>query len=340
MTVFAPWQQRIYQQAGAALDAGRLGHGLLLCGPPRLGQRAVAERLAARMLCTSRTADGEPCGGCRSCRLFAVRSQTDPVELRPDGSLAHPWGHTGHPDFSQISYGINAKSKPLKSRAEIVIEQVRKLSEQMALTPQYGEAKVAIIDPADALNHAAANALLKTLEEPVPGRYLWLVSAYPSRLPATIRSRCQKLEFRLPPRAEALQWLQQQGHAEPDAAEALEAARGHPGLADDWLQGDGLALRREVAGDLDRVGRGELPVVDTAQRWIADGQADQRLRFAADLAVAEAGDSLTDPLRARSLATWFDRANRARELLRTTVRADLVVVEVLMAWRASARAHA
>src|SRR5690606_24530015 len=176
---------------------------------------------------------------------------------------------------------------------------------------------------ADSINHAAANALLKTLEEPVPGRYLWLVSAQPSRLSATIRSRCQKLEFRLPPRAEALDWLQRQGHTASEAEEALDAARGHPGLAHEWLGGEGLALRREVASDLDKLLRNELPVVETAQRWTADGQADQRLRFAADLAVAEATGGLTDPLRARSLAEWFDRANRARELLRTTVRAEL-----------------
>jgi len=335
MSAFAPWQQRVYEQAAVAIDAGRLGHGLLFCGPAQLGKRAVAERLAQRLLCMDRTADGEPCGSCRSCRLFALRSQTDPVELRPDGSLAHPDGHTGHPDFAQIGYGINPKAKPPKSRTEIVIEQVRKLSEQMALTPQYGEVKVAIIEPADAINHAAANALLKTLEEPVPGRYLWLVSAYPARLSATIRSRCQKLEFRLPPRAEALDWLQRQGHATAEADEALEAARGHPGLAHGWLEGGGMALRREVAADLGRLGKGELAVVETAQRWAADDLVDQRLRFAADLAVAEATTGLTDPLRARSLAAWFDRANRARELLRTTVRADLVVVEVLMAWRAT-----
>jgi DNA polymerase-3 subunit delta' len=334
MSVFAPWQQRVYEHAASALDAGRLGHGLLFCGPARLGKRAVAERLANRLLCTSRTPDGEPCGSCRSCRLFALRSQTDPVELRPDGSLAHPGGHTGHPDFLQISYGINDKARPPRSRTEIVIDQMRRLSEQMALTAQYGDAKIAIIEPADAINHAGANALLKTLEEPVPGRYLWLVSANPARLSATIRSRCQKLEFRLPARDEALAWLQRQGHAESAAAEALDAARGHPGLADEWLQGEGLAVRRQVAGDLARLAAGDIAVVETAQRWVADSDADLRLRFAADLALSAAADGLTDPMRTRSLAAWFDRANRARELLRSTVRADLVVVELLMAWRA------
>lgn len=331
---FAPWQQRMYAQAATALDAGRLGHGLLFCGAAKLGKRAVAERLAQRLLCKDRTADGEPCGLCRSCRLFALRSQTDPVELRPDGSLAHPEGHAGHPDLALIGYEINQKAKPPKSRGEIVIEQVRKLSEQMALTPQYGDTKIAIIDPADAINHAASNALLKTLEEPVPGRYLWLVSAHPARLSATIRSRCQRLEFRLPPRDEAMAWLRQQDHSDAVASEALDAARGHPGLASEWLQSGGLALRREVAADLAKLAKGDAAVIEAAQRWVADDNVDLRLRHAADLALAQAGDGLTDPLRSRSLAAWFDRANRVRELLRTTVRADLAVVELLLAWRA------
>jgi len=305
---FAPWQQRIYAQAAAAIDGARLGHALLFAGPAQLGKRAVAERLAQRLLCTARGADGEPCGGCRSCHLTA---------------------NGAHPDLHGIGFELNREGTRL--RTELVIEQIRALSEKLALTPQYGGAQVAIVDPADAMNAAACNALLKTLEEPVPGRYLWLVSAHPARLPATIRSRCQRLEFRLPPRQEALDWLLAQGHRERDALEALEAARGHPGLAHAWLQGEGLALRREVARDLDQLARAEAAALATAQRWVADEHAELRLRHAADLALDRARD-LTDAVEVRRLAAWFDRANRTRDLLRTTVRADLAVAELLMAW--------
>ncbi|GHA69920.1 DNA polymerase III subunit delta' [Cognatilysobacter bugurensis] len=332
MTAFAPWQQRMHDRAAAALDAGRLGHGLLFAGPARLGKRAVAERLAQRVLCLARPPGGDPCGVCRGCRLFAQRHQRDPVELRGDGSLAQPFGHSTHPDFLLIGLEHNDKARPPKMRGEIVIEQMRRLGEELALTPQFGEARVAIIDPADAINHAACNALLKTLEEPVPGRYLWLVSAHPVRLPATVRSRCQRLEFTLPAADESLQWLLDCGFADSAAREALEAARGHPGIAREWLEGDGLALRREVAADLQRIARGEAGAVEVAQRWIADGQASLRLVHAADLAAAEAA-GLTDAQRVRSLGVWFDHANRVREQLRTTVRADLAVVELLMAWR-------
>lgn len=339
MSPFAPWQQRIYEQAAAAVDAGRLGHGLLFCGPEKLGKREVAERLAQRLLCTDRRPDGEPCGQCRSCRLFANRTQADPPELRPDGSLAHPFGRTGHPDVQFVGYEWNEKARPPRLRTELVIEQIRAVSEEMALTPQFGGAKIAILDPAEAINHAAGNALLKTLEEPVPGRYLWLVSSQPARLSATIRSRCQRLEFRLPPREEALAWLASQGHSVKVAEEALEAARGHPGLAHEWLKGGGLTLRRTVGDDLGRLARGDATAIDIAQSWIGDDQAALRLSHAADIALMEAS-RLTDPVRTRSLAAWFDKANRVRDLLRTTVRADLAVAELLMGWRAAFAAPA
>lgn len=297
----SPWQQRAFDRAAEALDGGRMGHALLVCGPAMLGKRAVVERLAARVL----GAGGEA----RTAALVAAGT---------------------HPDLHVVGLEPNREGR---LRSEIVIEQIRELSEKLSLTPQFGGAVVAIIDPADALNAAAANALLKTLEEPQPGRYLWLVTANPSRLPATIRSRCQRLEFRLPPRTEALEWLRAQGHDAAAADEALDAARGHPGLADAWLRDGGMELRREVAEDLRRLRRGEVDAVTTAQRWAGDEQALLRLAHAADLALAEASSGLTDPLRIRKLAQWFDAANRTRELLRTTVRADLAIVELLLAWR-------
>src|SRR3546814_6965443 len=96
---------------------------------------------------------------------------------------------------------------------------------------------------AGAVNSHAWSAILRSMEEPQPGHYLWLGWSNPARLPGTIRSRCQRLDFPLPPRDEARAWLQAQGHAQKAADEALEAARGHPGLADAWLQDGGIALQ-------------------------------------------------------------------------------------------------
>ena len=297
----APWQQRAFDRAVDALDSGRMGHAMLLCGPARLGKRAVADRLASHLLGAGHDA--------RAASLIAAGT---------------------HPDL--LAVGLEPNREGTRMRTEIVIEQIRVLTGKLALTAQYGQARVAIVDPADAINHAAANALLKTLEEPQPGRYLWLVAAEPMRLPATIRSRCQRLEFRLPPRDESLAWLQSQGHAGSAAAEALDAARGHPGIADHWLREGGMALRAGVATDLDALAGGTLAPSEVAKRWVGDEDADARLRHAADLAATRAA-GLTDPVRTRRLTAWFAHANRTRDLLRTTVRADLAVGELLLAWR-------
>ncbi len=327
LPALAPWQQRAYAHAAEAIDAGHFGHATLFCGPPMIGKRLVAETLARRVLCQSPDAAGEACGRCKGCLLFASRSQMEPLELRPDGSLAQPWGHSAHPDLFFIGYEIQPKSG--KPRSEIVIEQVRALSEKMGLTSQLGGAQVVIVDPANGVNWHAWNAILKTLEEPQPGRYLWLLADNPGRLPATIRSRCQRLEFRLPPRAKALAWLGQRGHAAASAEAALDAARGHPGLADAWLAGDGMALRRTVLDDAAALQRGQAEPVDVARRWVADGRAAERLAHLAELALAQAA---ADPGATRGHAARFDAANRARELLRTQVRADLAVAESLRPW--------
>lgn len=315
---FSPWQQRAYDHAVAALESGRMGHGLLFCGPDGLGKRAVADRLARRVLAQQRDAHGEPAPNDRSAHLIDAGT---------------------HPDLQVVSFVATKDGSKL--RTEIVIDQIREVSQKLSLTPQYGSAQVALIDPADAINRSACNALLKTLEEPSPGRYLWLISAQPARLPATIRSRCQRLEFRLPPHDEALAWLRAQGHNAADASQALDAARGHPGLADEWLRNDGLALREAVARDLARLEAGEIGVVETAQRWANDELADARLRHAADVVLAQAGAAgLTDPARLNKLAAWFDAANRTRDLMRTTVRGDLAMVELLLAWAGTERGRA
>ncbi|MEO6517427.1 MAG: DNA polymerase III subunit delta' [Pseudoxanthomonas sp.] len=337
---FAPWQHRVYQQAVSALDSGRLGHSLLICGPAGLGKRAVAEALAHYVLCLDRQPQGQPCGCCRSCHLLGLRAQRDPVEVRPDGALAHPQGHSAHPDLILVGYEWRMKPSPPKPRTEIVIDQIRRLSERFEISAEFSS-RIAIIEPADAVNYHAWNAVLKTLEEPQTNRYLWIVASNPARLPATIRSRCQRLEFKLPLFDEALDWLVARGHSPAEAREALQAARGHPGLADEWLRSGGLALRKSVASDLEKLERGDIGVIETAQRWSSDELADLRLSHAADLVLAQAGSSgLTDPARLHKLATWFDAANRTRDLLRTTVRGDLAVVDLLLAWRGVDRARA
>ena len=320
MTVFSPWQQRVFDGATAALSENRLGHALLLQGAPLLGKMQVASALAQRLLCKSASGQQQACGQCTACQRFVAGT---------------------HGDFRHVSFEPNDKGD--KIRTEIVIEQVRLLGQWFSLTPQLGGAQVAIIEPADAINFAANNALLKTLEEPSSNRYLLLVTSRPSRLPATIRSRCQRLEFRVPAREESLAWLRRQGHTSDVIDAALEMARGHPGLADDWLSHGGLQLRRELQADLNAIAANKKGPVELAQRWLADDQAELRLRFAAELAleaaqlatgagVAKEG-GLTTPKDFTKLSAWYDAMNQTRSQLRAPVRNDLVLAGLLREWR-------
>ncbi len=200
-----PWQRDAWAPLWRCQRDARMPHALLLCGPPGVGKRAFVERLAAALFCAGPGADGEPCGECRGCRLRAAGNHPDRIELRPE-----------------------------EGKSTIRIEQIRQLGEELALTPQYGGYKLAVIEPADALTAAAANSLLKTLEEPSPGSLIALLSARASALPATVRSRCQRLLISPPPRAAGLAWLG--GEWPPErCARALDEAAGAPLLARDLL---------------------------------------------------------------------------------------------------------
>jgi DNA polymerase III subunit delta' len=176
----APWEM-------LTRDLARLPHALLLHGAEGLGKRSFAWRLTQAMLCATA---GEPlaaCGRCNSCSLFIAGT---------------------HPDLLSIA--------PLEDSKAIAVDQVREVKQFLALTPHTAARKVVIVDPADAMNLNAANALLKVLEEPPPGSLLVLVTARPGRLPATIRSRANAVTFRLPAHEEALAWLKKQGVADPE----------------------------------------------------------------------------------------------------------------------------
>ena len=312
MTTLAPWQESVLDSTLRTLDQDRLGHALLLCGPPMIGKREVAEILAKRLLCPTPEASGQACGACRSCRLFAAGT---------------------HADIQRVSFELNDKGDKLKT--EISVDQIRRLGQWFSLTPQFGNVQVAVVAPAEGMNTAAANALLKTLEEPSPGRYLLLVTDHPGRLPTTIRSRCQRIEFRLPEPAAARQWLRERGVADADATAALAAARGHPGLAADWLEQGGIKLRQQVQIDLDALASGRSNPVAIAQQWLADDSAELRLRFAADLAL-DTGKRQREGSKTAGevgrIGDWFDAINRCRMQLRAPLRHDLVLAGLLHEW--------
>lgn len=307
-----PWQVEHWTRLQARRARDAMPHALLLCGPEGLGKRDFMRRFAQGLLC-QHPENGEPCGQCRSCLLFVAGT---------------------HPDFAVLSFGLR---KDGVQRSEIVVDQIRELSARLSMASQFGGWQIVCIDPADAMNAAAANALLKTLEEPSPQTLLLLVADAPWRLPQTIRSRCQRIEFHLPSREEALRWLEGQGVK--DASAALDAAGGNPGLAQAWANEGALARRHEVRKDLGALAAGRGEAMEVAKRWL-DNEPEQRLWFAAQAAAEEmkaratAGPApLSSQLDDEGLDQWYMSANRTRESLRGPLRGDLLLLELLARWR-------
>jgi DNA polymerase III subunit delta' len=229
----------------AALAAQRLPHALLIHEAPGAGGEWLALWAARLVLCEH--PERSPCGQCRACRRV----------------LAH-----AHPDLSFL--GLEEDSKQIR------IEQVRALSAELALTSHGGGYKVAIVTPADALNRFAANALLKTLEEPPARTLLILVVTQPSRLPATVLSRCQRLRVRAPQRAQSLAWLEA-ARGPGEWAQALDTFGEAPVLVAAADPAELAAVGDEVRQGLEELSGGGADVVALAERW-ARGEAGLRLR--------------------------------------------------------------
>ncbi|MEQ1440572.1 hypothetical protein AAG565_14530 [Fontimonas sp. SYSU GA230001] len=251
-----PWQQDLWIELSAQFLQSRLSHALLLSGPEGVGKRWFARALVAFLLCERRS--GYACGGCRSCSQLAVGAHPDASLLGLDGLLGLALTASGQHEQGLVHW----EPQPDKKRRDIAIDGARKLIDRLALASHYGGTRAAIVEPADALNMNSVNALLKTIEEPPPATHLVLISAQPQVLPATLRSRCQRIRFPVPPTAAAAAWLTEQGAR--DAAQALEAAHGAPLRALELGQGDTLARQREWAELWTAVGRRHKDPVSAA----------------------------------------------------------------------------
>lgn len=241
-----PWLREARITIDRALQSDRLGHALLLHVAPGAGGEWLARWVAARILCTATAS--KPCGRCIDCRRVMADEHPDLIFVAPEGD----------------------------SR-EIRIDQVRTACGDLALTSHGGRMKVAVFSPADRMNRFAANALLKTLEEPTRATQLILVASQPARLPATVRSRCQRLAVREPAAHQLAEWLAaQRGPADWDAVLSVLGPRPLEALARDPAA---LArLRQDTDAALSAIAAGELDPVATADRW---SREEPVLRFAA-----------------------------------------------------------
>lgn len=262
-------------------------HALLLHGQAGIGKLGFAQHLAQGLLCESPTPGGEPCGACAACNWFVQGNHPDYRAVVPEvlaGEIGA--GAAAQEDKAdRADKGDKADAdETRKTRApskEIKIEQVRALLDFCGVGAHRGGARVVLVYPAEALNAAAANALLKTLEEPPAGVVFLMVSARIDRLLPTIVSRCRKWPMPTPAPADAHAWLADQGVA---AADALLAEAGGAPLAALALAADEnrplreFALRQLAAGpECDAFACAEalqklpVPVVlGWLQRWLYD----------------------------------------------------------------------
>lgn len=242
MSETLPWQAAQWRRVRAACASRRLAHALLLRGPSGVGKRVFAERLSAMLLCEAPTLGDRPCGQCRGCHLLLSGT---------------------HPDVATLA--------PAEGRSSVGVDQVRAAIGQSGLTRHYADARVVLIAPAESLTGAAANSLLKTLEEPPGPTIFLLVSHHSAALPSTIRSRCQILDFPVPAPNQARDWLIGKGVPESGVGEALAAAHGAPLAALALHRGGGIERRRTVLRDLEALAQEGADPLIVAKGWKDQG---------------------------------------------------------------------
>ncbi|HXN06102.1 MAG TPA: DNA polymerase III subunit delta', partial [Nitrospiria bacterium] len=181
-----------------AVTSGKLGHAYLFSGEEGIGKRTLARAVGIGLLCPG---GFPPCETCKFCKYAADGMHPDLMEIFPDGNT-------------------------------FKIAQIKELQEKLSLKPVYGGRKVFILDAVDLMNPEAANAFLKSLEEPPPETHFFLITSRPHLLPDTILSRCQQIRFYPPSTREIASLLLKKRETSPAEAEKIaRRACGRVGVA-------------------------------------------------------------------------------------------------------------
>lgn len=308
-----PWQVDLWLQVTSLATSGQLGHALLLAGPRGVGKRQFARALTAFVLCEQKS--GYACGNCRSCQQFIAGT---------------------HPNAISLQRGVDDKGK---EKRDISVEQVREFSEKLQLTSHYGQAKVAVIDPAEALNNSGVNALLKTIEEPNGKAHMLLVTERPMALAPTLRSRCQRLRFAVPAEKDAMEWLRGRGISD---TKALQQAHGAPlhalelkesGLLEtytEWARGmQDLALqKRDPLQAAGMVGKDQAAAfLGWLQHWLT-----QQLR-----SKLGGGDAFAASLPEPAIEQLLKEALEGQRRLQSNLNPQMLIEALMILWWRLAR---
>ena len=256
-----PWQTRDFSRLVSL--GSKLPHGLLICGRQGIGKFEFALSLAKVLLCEDLQAGGVDCGVCKACRWFEQGNHPDFRLVQPDALALEPEGEAG---------------EGKKKSEQIRIDQVRDLQDFLTVGTHRAGRRVIVLHPADSMNPATQNALLKNLEEPAPGTMFLVVTSQPHRLLPTVRSRCQVVGLPVPRHDVAVNWLREQGVQDPDRLLALSGGAPLAAVAGaDFEEHRGRFIRGLAGPGFEPLAFAEscqqlkpVLVVDWLQRWAYD----------------------------------------------------------------------
>lgn len=318
-----PWLADLWKQYLRYLVDERLTHAILVSGPAAIGKLEFCRAYVQRMNCTNPGPQGYPCGVCDNCRLIQART---------------------HPDVRFVNMeesGVTDRPEPVR------VDDIREINRFMALSRQQGRFKVVCVNHAHRMNINAANALLKTLEEPPPGSFLFLISHRIEDLPATIRSRCQTWKFSVPDPEPALHWLQEKAPG-PAWRDLLGACGGRPLLA--WESHDSglgkartafyeqlhaLMAGRETVTAISSRLRNEDPerIIEWLQAWCGDLVRccfQEQPETVENPDVLEGLQELARQAAPRSLFACLDRLAESRRIVSASMNQRLFVENMLV----------
>lgn len=238
-----PWLSDAFASLEAAALGGRLGHGWLISGPRDIGKRNLVYVLAERLL-------NHELGQARPHAATPLDISARYTRLAEARDL--------HPDLHRI--------RAEEDKQSISVEQVREMTGALVLTPHVAGLKVVIVEKAESMTIGAANALLKSLEEPTPNTYLFLLSERPGRLEATIRSRCQRLTLKVPASEITLAWLQTADLNGRDLPPAL-LSRGPLAAARALEAPDSMSEYNRLYSDINALYQGKADPHVMAEAW-------------------------------------------------------------------------
>jgi DNA polymerase-3 subunit delta' len=257
-----------------------LPHALLIHGERGVGKSTLAMEIVASLLCDS-SGQGESvqqaCGQCRNCNLFESGNHPDFHYLSSE--LFVEDSQSAHLSYAERYLEDETKRRKRKSRKVISVDQIRTLISDFALSQHSAEHKVALVQPAEAMNTNAANALLKLLEEPNPDSILLLVSSDPSRLPMTIRSRCVCIGVKLPESSLAVKWLAARQVEEITARKAMAIAGGAPITALHYVQSGDIERFEQVLTILQRTLHAGMGPIQAREALIKSNRSTEILSW-------------------------------------------------------------